>query len=66
MEFYDVSKNLILWAEHIGLVLTGFIGGAVSFYFKSNHYNKLNNLKMFTKDEVKEVVNIALKEHGVK
>ncbi len=66
MEFYDASKNLILWVEHIGLVLTGFIGGAVSFYFKSNHYNKLNNLKMFTKDEVKEVVNIALKEHGVK
>jgi len=66
MEFYDASKNLILWAEHIGLVLTGFIGGAMAFYFRSNYYKKINNLRLFTKDEVKEVVNIALKEHGVK
>ena len=60
-----VSKQIILWIEHIGLVFTGFIGGAIAFYFRSHHYLKMSNLRLFTKDEVKEVVQIALKENGV-
>ncbi len=54
-----LSKQLILWIEHIALVATGFIAGAIIFYFRSKHYLKT---RLFTKDEVKEIVHMAIGE----
>lgn len=62
--YSKMTQSTILLIEHISLVTVGFIAGAILFYFKSNQYNKLNNIRLFTKDEVKEVVNIALEENN--
>jgi len=58
-----LSKQIILWIEHIALVSTGFIAGAIVFYFRSKHYLKT---RLFTKDEVKEIVHMALGEELTK
>jgi len=58
-----LSKQIILWIEHIALVSTGFIAGAIVFYFRSKHYLKT---RLFTKDEVREIVHMALGEELTK
>lgn len=54
-----LTKQLILWIEHISLVTTGFVAGAIVFYFRSKHYLKT---RLFTKDEVRQIVHMALGE----
>ena len=54
-----ISKQVILWIEHLALISTGFIIGALAFYFRSRHYLKT---RLFTKDEVKSIVHMALGE----
>jgi len=58
-EFTVISKQIILWVEHIALISTGFIAGAIIFYFRSKYYLKT---RLFTKDEVREIVHMALGE----
>ena len=59
MDMNIVSKSVILWLEHFALITGGFIAGAFAFYFRSKHYLKT---RLFTKDEVKEIVDMALGE----
>jgi len=58
-----VSKQVILWIEHLALVSTGFLIGACAFYFRSRYYLKT---RLFTKDEVREIVHMALGEELTK
>ena len=58
-----VSKQVILWIERLALVSTGFIIGAFAFYFRSRYYLKT---RLFTKDEVREIVHMALGEELTK
>ena len=59
MDMNIVSKSAILWLEHFALITGGFIAGAFAFYFRSKHYLKT---RLFTKDEVKEIVDMAIGE----
>ena len=58
-----MSKQIILWMEHLALISTGFIIGACAFYFRSRYYLKT---RLFTKDEVREIVHMALGEELTK
>jgi len=58
-----MSKQVILWIEHLALVSTGFLIGACAFYFRSRYYLKT---RLFTKDEVREIVHMALGEELTK
>ena len=58
-----MSKQIILWMEHLALISTGFIIGACAFYFRSKYYLKT---RLFTKDEVREIVHMALGEELTK
>ena len=62
-EFSVISKQIILWIEHLALISTGFIIGAFAFYFRSRYYLKT---RLFTKDEVREIVHMALGEELTK
>jgi len=55
----DIYKMVILGMEHLAIFIVGFLGGAFTFYFKSKYYL---NTKLFTKEEVKGLVNMALGE----
>ena len=55
----DIYKMVILGIEHFALFTVGFLGGAFTFYFKSKYYL---NTKLFTKEEVRGLVNMALGE----
>ena len=55
----EVYKMVILGIEHFALFTVGFLGGAFTFYFKSKYYL---NTKLFTKEEVRGLVNMALGE----
>ena len=59
MDMNIVSKSAILWIEHFALITAGFVAGAFIFYFRSKHYLKT---RLFTKDEVKVIVNMAIGE----
>jgi len=68
-----ISKQVILWMEHIALVSTGFIVGAFAFYFRSKYYLKTletdlikRGERLFTRDEVREIVHMALGEELTK
>ena len=51
----EVYRMVILGIEHFALFTVGFLGGA----FKSKYYL---NTKLFTKEEVRGLVNMALGE----
>ena len=55
----DIYKMVILGIEHFALFIVGFLGGAFTFYFKSKYYL---NTRLFTKEEVRGLVNMALGE----
>ena len=55
----DIYKMVILGIEHIALFAVGFLGGALPFYCKSKYYL---NTKLFTKEEVRGLINMALGE----
>jgi hypothetical protein len=55
----EIIRWTILGAEHIAILLVGFLGGAFTFYFKSKYYM---NTKLFTKEEVRGLINMALGE----
>jgi hypothetical protein len=55
----EVYRMVILGIEHFALFTVGFLGGAFTFYFKSKYYL---NTKLFTKEEVRGLVNMALGE----
>ena len=58
-----MSKQVILWIEHLALVSTGFLIGACAFYFRSRYYLRT---RLFTRDEVREIVHMALGEELTK
>ena len=55
----EAYKMVILTIEHISIFVVGFIGGACTFFFKNKYYL---NTRLFTKDEVRGLVNMALGE----
>ena len=55
----EAYKMVILTIEHISIFVIGFIGGACTFFFKNKYYL---NTRLFTKDEVRGLVNMALGE----
>ena len=59
----EIIRWSILGLEHIALLIVGFLGGAFTFYFKSKYYM---NTKLFTKEEVRGLINMALGEERQK
>ena len=59
----DIYKMVILGIEHLALFIIGFLGGAFPFYCKSKYYL---NTKLFTKEEVRGLINMALGEERSK
>ena len=55
----EAYKMIILTIEHLAIFVVGFIGGAFTFFFKNKYYL---NTRLFTKDEVRGLVNMALGE----
>tara|TARA_R100001244_G_C5089358_1_gene116001 strand:- start:138 stop:497 length:360 start_codon:yes stop_codon:yes gene_type:complete len=55
----DIYKMVILGVEHLAILIVGFLGGALTFYFKSKYYL---NSRVFTKEEVRGLINMALGE----
>ena len=59
----EIIRWSILGLEHVALLIVGFLGGAFTFYFKSKYYM---NTKLFTKEEVRGLINMALGEERQK
>ena len=55
----DIYKMLILGIEHLAIFIVGFLGGALTFYFKSKYYL---NSRVFTKEEVRGLIYMAIGE----
>jgi len=59
----NAFKMAILTIEHLAIFVAGFMGGALTFFFKNKYYL---NTRLFTKDEVKGIVHMALGEERLK